>query len=264
MGVKGEYQMDQQIVADVTDANAVHQAAVMARCLKRELILMRWTQVKSPKKFDFSTLDFTTYGYEGLSGQPVRGFEVTATIHQYDHLMVKKLNTILSVVGSDSRSSRLLHLLSFPVMFVPPKYNVRECFSRGLYPVNWLPQCKESAIWTTIISRFQNTHIDLLCSYERNQIQREEMERHFFSINRLFSKFSFPYQRIEGERSGWKQHKEVEDMISYEYDILFIVGEKHRSLLDKIFGISQQRVINRSPIPVFVVAPDRNYYAVCD
>lgn len=128
-----------------------------------------------------------------------------------------------------------------------------------LVPVNFLEEEIEKAQFATAFGRFCNSEITLLQANDYGSKSAATVAR----MTELFSKFSFVYQIIKAKKDSFKVDEEALGF-SDTFGLILVSASREYGLDDLIFGPKELHLIRKTSIPVLLVNPRGDLYALCD
>ncbi len=133
--------------------------------------------------------------------------------------------------------------------------------SKVILPIGFLEEELEKAQFASAFGRFCNSAIIMLLANDygsKAAINAEKMKL-------LFDKFSFQYTIEKGKKDSFKVEKEAIQVAEKEQaGILIVSASREYGLDDLIFGPKEFHVVKKSPVPVLLVNPRGDLYALCD
>ena len=84
------------------------------------------------------------------------------------------------------------------------------------------------------------------------------------AICTLLDKFALNYQRVEAAKDSFKVEIEAaRRVVELQAGLLIISASRDYGLDDIFFGPKELKVIQKSPVPVMVINPRKDLYALC-
>ncbi len=177
----------------------------------------------------------------------------------------EKFNTIMLISGGKMSNSFLsaFYRSGFPYYFARKGKPAEETFRKIIIPVDFRNSTKDSILWGSYLGRFNNSEITLHKANDKDSELSVKVNEALSSSTKLYSKFSFPYRTIEGQTGSWRIHKEALKKAG-EYDLFIFSGSLNVTLPDKILGVFEKRIVNRSlETPVLLINPQVEMYVIC-
>lgn len=133
--------------------------------------------------------------------------------------------------------------------------------SRLILPIGFLEEELEKAQFASAFGRFYNSEIIMLLANDYGTKAATNAEK----MKLLFDKFSFKFTLKKGTKDSFKVEKEAIQVAKNEHaGILIVSASREYGLDDLIFGPKELHVVKKSPIPVLLVNPRGDLYALCD
>jgi len=130
-----------------------------------------------------------------------------------------------------------------------------------LLPVNFLEEEVEKAQFASAFGRFCNSEIHILQANDYGTKAATNVER----MQELFNKFDLKVQVEKAKSDSFKVDKEaVNKAIELKTGLIIITASREYGLDDILFGPSEQHLIRKSSIPLLIVNPRADLYALCD
>ena len=130
-----------------------------------------------------------------------------------------------------------------------------------LLPVNFLEEEVEKAQFASAFGRFCNSEIHILQANDYGSKAATNVER----MQELFNKFDLNVQVEKAKGDSFKVDKEaVNKAIELKAGLIIITASRDYGLDDILFGPREQHLIRKSSIPLLIVNPRADLYALCD
>lgn len=135
-------------------------------------------------------------------------------------------------------------------------------FKRILLPIGFLEEEVEKAQFASAFGRFCESEITLLQAKDYGS----RAQRNVAKISTLLDKFSLNYKVVMAHKAdSFSVEKEAAARAAeYNADLLVISASRDYGLDDVIFGPKERHVIVKSSIPVMLINPRKDLYALCD
>lgn len=148
--------------------------------------------------------------------------------------------------------------LRIPYFFVRDGQHI--AFERILVPVGFLMEEREKGPFSSSFGRFFDSEILLMPAKDYGSKARQNTD----AIKTLIEKSDIKCQEIEASKDSFKVELEAaQKASSMNIDLLMISASRDYGLDDIIFGPKERKVINQSPVPVMVINPRGDLYALC-
>jgi nucleotide-binding universal stress UspA family protein len=130
-----------------------------------------------------------------------------------------------------------------------------------ILPVNFLEEEVEKAQFASAFGRFCNSEIHILQANDYGSKAATNVER----MQELFNKFDLNVQVEKAKGDSFKVDKEaVNKAIELKAGLIIITASRDYGLDDILFGPREQHLIRKSTIPLLIVNPRADLYALCD
>lgn len=145
-----------------------------------------------------------------------------------------------------------------------PYFFVREgqeiSFSRILVPVGFLMEEREKGPFSSSFGRFFDSEILLMPAKDYGSKARQNTD----AIRTVIEKSDIKNQEIAATKDSFKVELEAAQLApSIGASLLMISASRDYGLDDIIFGPKERKVINQCSIPVMVINPRGDLYALC-
>lgn len=192
------------------------------------------------------------YELDKLTGIP--GFceekEVSFLLIQQSDNKRKHIQASLNACR-ELRIPYLLHKNSFAV----------PDLARILVPVSFLEEEVEKAQFASAFGRFMHSEIHLLQANDYGSKASKNTER----INGLLDKFQLSVQVTKAKGDSFKVNREaVKAATEHRVSLLLVTASREYGLDDLLFGPMELHVVQKSDIPVLLINPRSDLYALCD
>jgi hypothetical protein len=130
-----------------------------------------------------------------------------------------------------------------------------------LVPVIFLQEEIEKAQFAAAFGRFCNSEILVLQANDYGSKAGQTVEK----MISLFCRFNFQYKVEKAKNDSYKVENEAVQRAEKEnYGIVIISASREYGLDDVIFGPKELRFIKKSPVPLLLINPRSDLYALCD
>lgn len=133
--------------------------------------------------------------------------------------------------------------------------------TKVLVPVGFLEEELEKAQFASAFGRFCGSEISILLANDYGSKAATNAGK----MQTLFDKFEFKHVIQKAEKDSFKV--DIEAALKAEIDgtgLIIVSASRDYGLDDIIFGPKEQKVIQKSPVPVLLVNPRGDLYALCD
>jgi len=130
-----------------------------------------------------------------------------------------------------------------------------------LLPVNFLEEELKKAQFASAFGRFCNSEIHILQANDYGTKAATNVVR----MQELFNKFDLKVQVEKAKGDSFKVDKEaVNKAIELKAGLIIVTASREYGLDDIFFGPREQHLIRKSFIPLLIVNPRADLYALCD
>ena len=134
-------------------------------------------------------------------------------------------------------------------------------FQKVLVPIGFLEEELEKAQFASAFGRFCGSHIHLLLANDSGS----KAARNADKMKSLFDQFQLKYTESKAKGDSFKVDKESVSVAENEqYGLIIVSASRDYGLDDIIFGSKEMHVVKQSQIPVMLVNPRGDLYALCD
>ena len=148
--------------------------------------------------------------------------------------------------------------LRIPYFFVRKGQQI--AFDRILVPVGFLMEEREKGPFSSSFGHFFDSEIILMPAKDYGTKARQNTD----SIRTLIEKSNIKWQEIAATKDSFKVELEAAQLApSMNVDLLMISASRDYGLDDILLGPKERKVINRCQVPVMVINPRGDLYALC-
>jgi hypothetical protein len=253
--------MDQIVIA--TSASCFPQKAFeyankIAQAFEKEICLISLDDNPKIANYAAEFQKQTPIKVHYLEGNKAKSF--TETLEEKEASMVifelsaKKPFNNISYLLKISRQLRL------PYIFV--KENFREInFNKILVPISFLVEEKEKGRFASGFGRFLKSEITLLVANDYGSKAQSNAN----AIKTLLDKFDLKYEQVKANKNSSKVEMEaVETASNYSADVVVLItASREYGLDDILFGPKELHIIRKATIPLMLLNPRGDLYALC-
>ena len=172
--------------------------------------------------------------------------------------------SFLFVQLSDNRSIRGqlndCRYLRIPYLFYKDSFGELD-LKKVILPIGFLEEELEKAQFAAAFGRFCGSEINMLLANDFGSKAGANAEK----MKSLFDKFEFKYTLVKAAKDSFKVEAESIQMAENEHAGMIIVSASRDYGLDDIlFGPKEYHVVKKSLVPVLLVNPRGDLYALCD
>lgn len=160
----------------------------------------------------------------------------------------------------------LLRFAAFPFLFVSEKQYIDKTYRHLVVPVGYMKKSKDLALWASYLGRHNGATIDIFLADEGWSADQKIVKNNLFSIERLYTKFKFPFHVIESHTPTWKLQKPaLAHALSLKTGMIIIAVSYDTTFLDSWLGLTEIRMIAKSEgLSVMCVNSHRDFYTFCN
>ena len=152
----------------------------------------------------------------------------------------------------------LCRQLRIPYFFV--KEGQRIALNKVLVPVGFLNEEREKGPFSSSFGRFFKAEIYLMPAKDYGSRARQNTD----AIKTLLEKSKTKYHEVEAKKDSFKVEMEaVKRQEELQADLLMISASRDYGIDDIIFGPKEEKIVKKSTIPVMVINPRKDLYALC-
>lgn len=153
----------------------------------------------------------------------------------------------------------------FPFLFVSSKSCIEKIYTQIVVPVGYMKKSKDLALWASYLGRHNGAMVNIFTASETSEGDQKVVKSNLFSIERLYGKFSFPFEVVESHTPTWKLQKTaLSHTLSLKCGLLIIAASYSTTFFDKLLGLTEEKVIEKSEdLSVMCVNSQRDFYTFC-
>lgn len=130
-----------------------------------------------------------------------------------------------------------------------------------MMPVTFLEEEYEKAQFASAFGRFCNSQIYILLANDYGSKAQTTADK----MIQLFDKFQLTYSLTKGINDSFKVEKEsVQQAENENFGLVLLSASRDYGLDDTLFGPKEQHLVKKSTVPVLLVNPRGDLYALCD
>lgn len=153
---------------------------------------------------------------------------------------------------------QLCRELRIPYYFVKPDQQIS--LERVLVPIGFLVEEREKGVFCSGMGRHFQSELLLMTANDYGSRAKENTS----SIQSLLDKFQLNYRQVPAKKDSFKIELEaMEQSEALKATLLLISASRDYGMDDILFGPKEQKVIKKSTIPVMVLNPRKDLYALC-
>jgi nucleotide-binding universal stress UspA family protein len=138
---------------------------------------------------------------------------------------------------------------------------VKFDLTKIILPVGFLEEEMEKTQFAAAFGRFFNAEVLMLLANDYGSKAATNAEK----MKSFFSKFSFQYSLQKAKSDSFSVEKEsVKIALEEKAGLIVVSASREYGLDDLIFGPNELQVVKKSMVPVLLVNPRGDLYALCD
>ena len=150
--------------------------------------------------------------------------------------------------------------LRIPYLFYKDSFSALD-LTKVILPIGFLEEELEKAQFAAAFGRFCGSEVKMLLANDYGSKAATNADK----MKELFDKFDFKYSLEKATKDSFKVEAESIQVAEKEQAGMIIVSASRDYGLDDIlFGPKEYHVVKKSPIPVLLVNPRGDLYALCD
>ena len=170
----------------------------------------------------------------------------------------------LQLSNNDSKTIRRMltdcRELRIPYLFFKDSFKELD-LTKVILPVGFLEEELEKAQFASAFGRFCNSEIKMLLANDYGSKAGSNADK----MKDLFDKFTFSYTLEKATKDSFKVETEAIQVAESEgAGIIIVSASREYGLDDLIFGPKEFHLLKKSPVPVLLVNPRGDLYALCD
>ena len=159
-----------------------------------------------------------------------------------------------------SRALRVIVGSSVPFIVVQDKPLNKDKYSKLVFPVDFKSENKEKLSWAIYFGKYFGTKVHLFMYAVRDASLKKKINTNLNFAIRFIMQNNLEYDIYSPERSKSFTRETVDFSENINADLILITTTKYITILDYMFGASEQRVIaNKKKIAVMCVNPKANF-----
>lgn len=148
--------------------------------------------------------------------------------------------------------------LRVPYLFV--RTGNEPKFDTVALPVTFLPEEKEKGPFAAAFGRFLHSKIVIFRPKDYGTRAAQNID----AMKTLFDSFKLDYEEINAKKDSNGVEREAAVWTQQHADLTIISASREYGLDDLIFGSKERKVLENSALPVMLVNPRGDLYALCD
>ena len=165
--------------------------------------------------------------------------------------------------GQTNNIRRLLNdcrELRIPYLFYKDSFNPLD-LTKVILPIGFLEEELEKAQFAAAFGRFCGSEVKMLLANDYGSKAATNADK----MKELFDKFAFRYMLDKATKDSFKVEAESIQVAEKEHaGIIIVSASRDYGLDDILFGPKEYHVLKKSSVPVLLVNPRGDLYALCD
>jgi len=150
--------------------------------------------------------------------------------------------------------------LRIPYLFFKNSFSVLN-LEKVVVPIGFLEEEIEKAQFASAFGRFSNAEIILLPANDYGSKAATTTDK----MKTILDKFQLPYTVEKAQSDSFKIDREaIEKAVEMGGGLVIISASRDYGLDDILFGPKELHLIRKSPVPLLLVNPRSDLYALCD
>jgi len=175
--------------------------------------------------------------------------------------------SFLFIQWNDSSKKKILQKqlnacreLRIPYVFFKNSFDELQP-KKVLVPVSFLEEEYEKAQFAAAFGRFYGANITILLAKDYGSKARVTAGK----MTTLFEKFNLDVTHEQGEKDSFKiEYEAIENAKRESFGIVLVTASRDYGLDDILFGPKELHLILKSTVPLLIVNPRGDLYALCD
>ena len=242
-------------------------AVYLALKLEREICLFgQYESEKEQRKLTNRVQVYARIIKADIPHLSVSTLLLKGTLPQIIPELGKTYNAILFCCSGKMNSTLLkaFHLSGFPFYFRKKSTTPVQRFKKVVIPIDFRNSTKDATLWGSYFGRFNQSEITLKIAHDsKDKEMRNKVEKNVAFVRKFYDQFSFPFKFENGKSGSWGIHLETMKN-SNNFDLLIFPGSLNITLLDRIWGPFEKRIVNHSKISILLCNPQKEMYILCN
>ncbi len=159
-----------------------------------------------------------------------------------------------------SRALKVIVGSSVPFIVVQDKPINSEKYSKLVFPIDYKSENKEKLSWAIYLGKYFSSKVHLFIYTVNDKSLKKKINTNLNFAIRFIIQNNLEYEIFALEKSKHFPLETVEYAEKINADIILVTTTKYITILDYMFGASEQRIIaNKKKIPVMCVNPKANF-----
>lgn len=265
---------DQQIVAiiDFTERSrfALKHAQILSQILEKGLYIACFVpenideeQAKAALHTFARDTSINTYLIKGVSKKVISN-------------MIDDLNAILMVLTSNIENPnsflfprKILKILKHsrvPYLFINGDITDTNYYKKVVLPIDSTKESKEKVLWASYFGRFNNSLIQVVASYVKDEYLNRQLKNNLKFIRKIFSNFDVEYEIIEtNQKENQLDFYALNTAKTEKAGLIILMMGNNKNIIDFFAGSREIPIINNSrDVSVLCLNKREDLYIICD
>ncbi len=252
---------------------ALEHAVIISRGIQKEISLIHIIPPKLPEKEVQNRKDKMSFVCEEtgkkyaikpniilLEGSIFKTISAYATANKASLVVMGThgIKGMQKIFGSSAL--RVIVGSSVPFIVVQDKPYNSEKYSKLVFPIDFKSENKEKLSWAIYFGKYFASKIHLFLYTVSDKSLKKKINTNLNFAIRFIMQNNLEYEIYSLEKSKHFTQETVEYADNIKADLILITTTKYITILDYMFGASEQRIIaNNKKIPVMCVNPKANF-----
>ena len=148
--------------------------------------------------------------------------------------------------------------LRIPYLLVRP--NQKPVFASVAVPVTFLPEDKEKAPFAAAFGRFFGAKLTIFKPKDYGTRAIKNIE----AMTTLFKSFDLEYDIVQARKGSDGVEREAARWAQTQADLVIVSASREYGLDDILFGSKELRIAKQCTVPLLLINPRGDLYALCD
>lgn len=148
--------------------------------------------------------------------------------------------------------------LRIPYLLVRP--NQQPAFAHVAVPVTFLPEDKEKAPFAAAFGRFFAAKLTIFKPKDYGTRAIKNID----AMTTLFDSFALKYNIVQARKGSDGVEREAARWAQTQADLVMVSASREYGLDDILFGSKEYRIAKQCTVPLLLINPRGDLYALCD
>lgn len=241
----------------------IKSASALAKSLKKEFAIVAFVDKEEQQETIYAQI--SNYVNDKDVGH-ANIFVLTEKFSNLSEICEKEEFSFLFLQLTNTRSASIQQKLNACRSLRIPYLLYKDSFpllnpEKVMVPVTFLEEEYEKAQFVAAFGRFYHSEIHLLLANDYGSKARTTAEK----MIQLFDKFQLKYSLTKAGQDSFKIEKEaVQKAESNHFGIIILSASRDYGLDDILFGPKERHLVKKSSVPILLINPRGDLYALCD